>query len=251
MLRDAGFKIVNVACSLGREAQLARRRREVAEACRRAGFRLIYLRHDDGRFFAQDDLNACEPLLVKRVAGLIDEVSPGLIVSPSPHDRHPEHEAVGRAVVRTVLAGKEPSRLWLWNIWSDPHFATLAVEIESARVEEIQRALSAHEGELNRNDYARLLAGRSQANTVLGPEKVFGFGHPGSTAAGMELLCEVMIADGHAFLGQPRIATNGDMASNAQQVDITEWLLESSLTTRFGARRTGRGLVAYRDGGVD
>ena len=36
-LRDAGWRIVNLACGLGRPAQHQRRRAEVEEACRRAG----------------------------------------------------------------------------------------------------------------------------------------------------------------------------------------------------------------------
>ena len=42
-LRDAGHEIVNVACSLGRAAQVGRRRADLEEACRRAGFELVVL----------------------------------------------------------------------------------------------------------------------------------------------------------------------------------------------------------------
>ena len=40
-LRDAGWRVVNLACGLGRPAQHQRRRAEVEEACRRAGFELL------------------------------------------------------------------------------------------------------------------------------------------------------------------------------------------------------------------
>src|SRR4051794_21331955 len=40
-LRDASWRIVNLACSLGRAADRERRRAELQEACRRAGFELI------------------------------------------------------------------------------------------------------------------------------------------------------------------------------------------------------------------
>ena len=44
-LRDADYRIVNVACSLGRREQRSRREAELREACRRAGFELIIPEH--------------------------------------------------------------------------------------------------------------------------------------------------------------------------------------------------------------
>ena len=37
-LREHGHRVINLACSLGRPDQQERRRREVEEACERAGF---------------------------------------------------------------------------------------------------------------------------------------------------------------------------------------------------------------------
>ena len=59
---------------------------------------------------------------------------------------------------------------------------------DAARLAEIQCALSAHQGELERNDYRRLLAARAQMNAVLGPERVFGFGSAGMSHDYAELL---------------------------------------------------------------
>jgi LmbE family N-acetylglucosaminyl deacetylase len=39
-LRDAGWRVVNLACSLGEGTQKGRRENEVREACHRAGFEL-------------------------------------------------------------------------------------------------------------------------------------------------------------------------------------------------------------------
>ena len=53
-------------------------------------------------------------------------------------------------------------------------------------------ALAAHEGELRRNDYRRLVSARAELNASLGPELVFGFGSaapPGLRY--VELLTEV------------------------------------------------------------
>src|SRR6185295_887192 len=40
-LREAGHRVINLACSLGRPEQQERRRAEVTEACRRADFELV------------------------------------------------------------------------------------------------------------------------------------------------------------------------------------------------------------------
>jgi LmbE family N-acetylglucosaminyl deacetylase len=61
-LRDAGWRVVNVAVSLGRPGDRVRRRAEVGEACRRAGFELVVLDppvvvgRGDGDAAAQADL---------------------------------------------------------------------------------------------------------------------------------------------------------------------------------------------------
>ena len=62
-LRDAGWRIVNLACGLGRPAQHQRRRAEVEEACRRAGFELLPS-DPPLALSADDDLTASEVALV-------------------------------------------------------------------------------------------------------------------------------------------------------------------------------------------
>jgi len=101
-LRDAGHEILNVACSLGRPEQEETRRAELEEACRRAGFELLV--PEEG----------FEAVLRERHADLV--------VGPSPHDRHPFHETVGRALVAA-----RPERLWLWGLWGALPFPTTIV----------------------------------------------------------------------------------------------------------------------------
>ena len=67
-LRDAGWRIVNLACGLGRPEQHERRLAELEEACRRAGFELR-LCDPPLALSADDDLRAAEVTLVDRLAG--------------------------------------------------------------------------------------------------------------------------------------------------------------------------------------
>src|SRR6186997_2544712 len=63
-LRDSGHRVINLAVSLGRREQRTRRRRELAEACRRADFELVIHRppldisSGDDRSVAQRKLTA-------------------------------------------------------------------------------------------------------------------------------------------------------------------------------------------------
>jgi LmbE family N-acetylglucosaminyl deacetylase len=182
-LRDAGWRIVNLACSLGRPPERERRRRELAEACRRAGFELVI---PDGLppIGAKDDLTQAESALSRAIGRAVTEHHPRVIVGPSPHDFHHGHEVVGRAIRHAVEAGQVRLRVLFWGLWADLPFPTVTVWFDRVRLREIQRALEAHAGELARNRFDRLLAGRAAANAVLGPERVFGYGVRGSVDAG-------------------------------------------------------------------
>jgi len=217
-LRDAGWRIVNVACSLGRPEQRERRLRELEEACARAGFEL---RLDD-----------VEPDAV------LTDLVPDLVVAPSPHDRHPFHEEVARAVLAAVAGAGSPGAVWLWSLWGDVDLPSLAVELTEGQLEEIEHALAAHEGELERTDFRRLLRGRGAANAVAGAERIFGFAAPSLAFEYAELLMELCLVDGRWRLCEPRVLDGAGAALDGtpSAVDVTEWLDEPSLSTRFGSR---------------
>ena len=110
-LRDAGWRVVNVACGLGRPAQHTRRRAEVEESCRRAGFELLVC-DPPLALSAGDDLKASEEVLGELLAGLLPDLAPAIVCAPSPHDGHHAHELVGRAAYRAIeaLEGTAPPR---------------------------------------------------------------------------------------------------------------------------------------------
>jgi len=200
-LRDAGHQIVNLACSLGRPEDAATRRAELEEACRRAGFELL---------LPEDSLS---------VADVLRSRSFDLVVGPSPHDRHPAHETIGRALVAAA-----PERLWLWGLWGALPFPTTVVEYDERRVEEIQHALEAHESQLSRNDYRRLVTGRGLASSVLGAELTFGFGSQGLAGRYAELTTEVVHTEAGWRLGAPRLLDAEDPFPAPTEREIGGWL---------------------------
>jgi LmbE family N-acetylglucosaminyl deacetylase len=206
LLRDAGWRVVNITCGLGPPESKGRREAEVRESCRRAAFELRIA----------DVIGSEEALLAEVLRGITD-FSPRLVVAPSPHDAHPGHEAVGRAAVAACerLDAQEggPTRLWLWGLWADLPFPTLAIAFGEHTLREILHCLEAHRGELERNDYRRLVTGRAEMNASLGPERVFGFGSSARATAGgefVELLTEVVRDAGTWSLGVRRWVQSAD-----------------------------------------
>jgi hypothetical protein len=172
-LRDAGARIVNLACGLGRPEQRVRREAELREACARARFELILAADDE---------------LTEVVAGALRKTGAGVVAGPSPHDAHPAHEAASRAITAAVEAIGEPRTVAFWGLWADLAEPNLVVPFGEERLAELRHALAAHAGELARNRYDRLLEARAAANAILGPERVHGFGSPGIDADYAELL---------------------------------------------------------------
>jgi hypothetical protein len=66
-------------------------------------------------------------------------------------------------------------------------------------------------------------------------ERVLGVGSQDLGLSGAELLTEVALVDGRFRLCEPRLA-EADELGTAGPLDVTEWLFEPSLTTRFGSR---------------
>jgi LmbE family N-acetylglucosaminyl deacetylase len=202
-LRDAGLRIVNIACGLGRPAQHARRRIEVEEACARANFELQVL-DPPLALSAGDDLAAAEMHIRDALTAALSEHEPACVVAPSPHDRHHGHEVVGRGV-RLALEAVAVPPVWLaWEFWAMLPLPTLLVGYDEERLEEITTALSAHAGELARIDYARALEARARLGGVLGGERVFGYGRDIADPPFAEVLCELHRSDGEWWAGAPR-----------------------------------------------
>jgi LmbE family N-acetylglucosaminyl deacetylase len=189
-LRDAGHRIINLACSLGRPDQHERRRAEVTEACERAGFELVV--HDPPLALSEhDDLFAARQQLGRTLERLITDERVDLLISPDRDDAHHAHKTVAAAARTAGLPW------WTWALWRDLLHPTLFSPFGESRLAELQHVLAAHRGELARNDYPDLLRARAIGARVLGAERVFGFG---SDRRAEEPYAE-LLADG----GRPRV----------------------------------------------
>lgn len=202
ILRDRGWRVVNLACSLGRPADAGRRRRELDAALSVLRFESLVADPPE-RLGAGDDPAAAEGRLAALVAAVADRLGAALVVSPDPGDAHHAHAAVGRAVGRAA-GGR---RWWSWSLWRDIGTPTLYVPWDRDRLSELEAALACHTGEIRRNPYGDVLAARGRVNAVLGAERVFGFGSgPASGEPYADLLCERAAGPGGEWVpGRPRV----------------------------------------------
>jgi LmbE family N-acetylglucosaminyl deacetylase len=237
-LRDAGWRIVNLALSLGREGQHARRRLELDEACRRAHFELVIgppelcIPSADG---GREEVGQA----AARVLELARSLTASLLVAPSPHDGHPSHERVGRLALAAARAGAA-QRMWLWGLWADLAAPNSVCVFDERRLGEIEDALSAHAGELARNDYRRLLRARAVAAAVLLPERAFGHGSAGLPANALaEGVCDLTIgAAGELLLRAPAMFDAASLQAPQKEAPLVSaaWLDEPSRREARGTR---------------
>lgn len=204
-LRDAGWRIVNIACALGRPEQRARREAELREACELAGYELR-IAVDPPSISADADPAAARSRLTGIASAEIADLEPAVVLSPGLGDRHHGHRLVAAAVRDAIAAGPAPApRWWMWELWGSLPRPTLGTLFDRIRLEEVLGVLAAHRGELERTDYGRFVRARAEMNAALATELLFGFGSsasPGLRYA--ELLTEAVPVAGRWLLGSPR-----------------------------------------------
>lgn len=235
-LRDTGWTIVNIACSLGHPEDHDRRRAELAEATRRLGIENQVVEPpthlDDGAVF---------DVLAGQVEAVLRELRPSILVSPQPHDAHPHHELVGRVAMESMAKLASPPAWWMWGLWADLPMPTVYVPYGEERLAELMHVLSAYGGEIARNDYARLLPARATSQAVLGAERVFGFGsetaHPDPYA---DLLTEAHRVKDTWLLGTPRILDSAQPHAEPGVEPLTWWLTAPSVTELHSNPRVAR-----------
>jgi LmbE family N-acetylglucosaminyl deacetylase len=249
-LRDAGHRVLNLACGLGgSHEQRRRRRRELSTA--------LALAHIEGTLLdpplaiaAPDDVDSERQRLSRAIRALVAREGFKLVVGPTPHDAHPTHEVVGRAAVDAIAGLPDPPRLWMWALWGDLPLPTLFVPFDGRRRDEVLRALAAYEGEVARNDYAAAYEGRCRADRVLGVERTFGFGEPRGDGPYSflleeqrpyaELLTEVVRVGEAWCTARPRIPEFADPLAGADPgLPIGWWLEEASVRDRMRRIATG------------
>ena len=207
LLREHGWRVLNLACSLGRPHQHARRGRELEDAVRRAGFenRVIGVPLSRG-----DDLSAARSRIAVELGRVLDETGAPLVVSPHPADGHHGHETVA-AGVGDVLAGR-PGVTWRRRgLWVDLARPTLLSAFGEDTLATVQHALASYLGENARNPFDELLPARARAAMILGSERVFGYGSArASELPFAELLAEGRYVDGGWQPTGPRLLDTAD-----------------------------------------
>jgi LmbE family N-acetylglucosaminyl deacetylase len=207
-LKDAGWRVINFAASLGRPADRPRRRRELEAALGLAGFEH---RESGARMGISrgDDLHAACRALTAELTELVNETGAELVVGPHPRDGHHGHAAVARAVRQTVWRSKRTVTWWMWPLWTDLPRPTLIVDCDDKHLRLSKEMLERYEGENARNDYPAMHEAIRVVNAVRGVEKVFGLGTArDARVAGIrraELLTEVTVQKHRWMVGVPRV----------------------------------------------
>lgn len=234
-LRDAGYRVVNLVCGLGKPDQHERRAAELHEASRLAGFDVLIPSHPPV-VSSRDDVATVSAEVQELARATIDELHPDIVVSPTPHDRHPSHELVARALRDALLEIiPTPPRWWMWGLWGDLPIPTIGTAFEQPRLDEVLTALTAYSGELARNDYRMLVRGRAVMNAALAPEKLFGFGSSQrADERYVELLTETVLRHGRWLLGSPRWLEPTTPLALPSEIDIGVWLFAESITDMLG-----------------
>jgi len=213
LLVARGWRVVNLACTLGRAEQHARRRRELSESCRRLGLESEVVQPPVAMSVgAGDDLDAARRELAGSIASALARLSPTLLIGPAPSDAHPAHAMVASAAADALTPGPAPTRWWQWSLWSDHPSPNLITPVSPEHIEAASHALEAHAGELARTDYHTLLRARAEVAGVVADERVFGFGSrresslpPAPRPALAELLCDLERDDGPWRPRPPRL----------------------------------------------
>ena len=209
-LRRAGWRVVNLACSLGRPADRARRRAELEAAVEVLGLESVVADPPVAMSVGSgDDLGRAEARLVQLVGDTAVAVGADLLISPHPEDGHPAHAAVGRAVARVSGAG----RWWSWGVWRDLPSPNRYVPYGPEDLERLLEALGCHAGEVGRQPYADALMARARLQAVIGSERVFGFGSgPASPQPYADLLEERVVRPGSGWhLARGHVVGLGDL----------------------------------------
>lgn len=200
-LRDAGWRVVNLACSLGRPGDADRRRAELAGSLAALGFESVVADPPE-RLAAGTGLAAAEDRLAGLIGAIARRLAADLVISPHPADGHHAHRVVGRAVARAAPG----RRWWAWSLWRDLPRPNLYVPWDDERLAALVAALRHHAGEVDRNGYLDLPASRGRVQAVLGSERVFGFGSPAvSPSPYADLLTEAGFVGGRWRPSPPRV----------------------------------------------
>ncbi len=207
-LARAGHEVRVYPVTLGRRDDHERRRDELVRCCRVAGLELIDAAPLDMSVGERDDLHTAASLLADALPAHLQGVD--VVSGPSPRDVHPAHVAIAGSIAQAIETSGVERRLWLWSIWGALPRPTLWFPFAEELLEHQLAALAEHRSQVVRSDFRRLVRGRAEAASVLGPELLYGFGVDAPDEPYAELLCEAVHRHGVWHAGLERRLDPGD-----------------------------------------
>jgi LmbE family N-acetylglucosaminyl deacetylase len=239
-LQDRGWTIVSVIASLGFEGPWERRRTEAEEAARRAGFVPVFV-DPPLNLDLDGDLDLATRRVADELPAVVEQHGASIVVSPSPHDVHHAHEAVGRGVQLALAVLPPTLRWWMWGVWGDLPAPNVFYAFDQNVLGRALHILDAYTGELERNDYREFLAGRAAAIAVTGSERVFGFGSAAASPLPYaEVVTEVRHMQGRFMASEPHYLDQGPEPSADYDFDLTAWIEAPSAHELVGRIREVR-----------
>jgi LmbE family N-acetylglucosaminyl deacetylase len=190
---DHGWRIINMAITLG--SQVARRQarwQEAEAACTYLGFELASPVQIAGQAFENITLQAYEAqtpqwlMCVETMAERLRQIKPRLILMPHALDGHTTHCATHHLVLQALrLTNREVAcHLLLSEYWNTQTSPQLMLELSPSQVGQLMTATAMHVGEVARNPYHRSLPAWLIDGARRGAERV---GLPGQAATGMRM----------------------------------------------------------------
>ena len=184
LLREAKWKVINVAVTLGsKRGRRAARLRELQNACASLGFDLL-VANERGLDHINPEARRGDRrhwrAAVKAIAGILAEHQPKVIFVPHEHDGHETHIGT-HWLIRDAL-GTLPrpftchvAETEFWGQMTKPN---LLVESSVNDVVALVAALACHVGEVKRNAYHARLPAWMMDNVRRGAELIGGLGSP-------------------------------------------------------------------------
>ena len=175
LLREAKWKVINVAVTLGSKPERrAARLREVKDACDWLGFDLALAHRVDIQPVTRQANQIYWRKTVKNFARLLRLTRPRLIFIPHEGDHHPTHIGT-HLLVMDALQTLPPAFRCLvveTEFWAPLAEPNLLVESSAADVADLMTALACHAGEVRRNPYHARLPAWLMDNVRRGAEQV-------------------------------------------------------------------------------
>ena len=189
-LRAAGWRVVNVAVTLGsRLDRRAARWRELQASCRVLGFELVAASSAPGtglegiRTAAHAAQHPDWRAAVQRVIELMARYQPRVVVCPHELDGHDVHMATSQLVLQALaeLPALSP-HLLLSEYWNTQLQPQLMLGLTDQQIGQMMLATAMHAGEVSRQPYHLTLPAWLMDSARRGAERVGG---PGAANSGM------------------------------------------------------------------